>query len=200
MSLENYISYQLFGKRNKWSMDFVYNIGIKDTGTVLSMRKLVYEDDYTGDADENDFVQFTEEIGNGWSVFYSRPESSIPTYNVISTSENGIKVNISDLEEPNFDSSDMYRLQFKHKVSPDVLTVYPHAYYTMDCNSEPYPKLGISLYDANLKQINYCTHSVGDPAPHVDFYARPGQSYYYAIEIYSNGMHDFTNISFYPGD
>lgn len=43
---------------------------IKDTGTVLSIRKLVYEDDYTGETDENDFVQFTEEIGNGWSVFY----------------------------------------------------------------------------------------------------------------------------------
>lgn len=204
-TLYNQACEEIFRARDKWSLGFTFNIAIKDSNTILSLRKLVHEEDYPEGTNSNDFVEVIENVpgSDDWTVRYFCPSDKVPVYRVLenTATSNGISIQVDEIDGDFFSK---YMLQFRVKVKPDVEVYNENASYMVNCVCDDAAEIEFEMYDINMTRFSPDEHArmtidnpVLEGAP---FPAMPERTYYYVITISESGTYEFTNITFNSGD
>ena len=192
---------KLFGARDKWSLKFRFNVGIKNTDTILSLYDMLIEKNYEGERVEYDYVIGTRNLDavNGWELFYSCPENIIPEYEFITSSENGFVINITSMDSV-LEETSTYHFIIRRKLSSGELSgTYSYSLNYL-CNSEGY--ISPAIYDENMLMLNnsfdeYDGIDVGTQKQFriPSFEMKQGKTYYVGVGLYKPGEHTISDFT-----
>lgn len=192
---------KLFGARDKWSLKFRFNVGIKNTDTILSLYDMLIEKNYEGERVEYDYVIGTQVLDavNGWELFYSCPDNIMPEYTVISSSTNGMKIKITDMDE-SFADTARYQFVIRRKLSSGELSgaYFSSLKYLCDSAGCILP----AIYDENMQVlVDYFDWYEGDDVNTQkqiripSFEMKQGKTYYVGVGLYKPGEHTISDFT-----